>query len=174
MKVVFFDRDGTIIVEPPDTYNVTLGNLELFPDSLAAFKLLAEKGYNVVLVTNQKGIGDGTISMEEYESVNKKVIELLKPTGINILKTYLCPHTPEDNCDCRKPSPKMLNEAAKEFEVDLKKSFMVGDRMTDIEAGQAAGAQSILVRTGNFDVEPNKADYTTSNILDAVKYIVNN
>lgn len=171
MKAVFLDRDGTLIVDPPDLRVDRISKIHLFPDAFKAMKRLAQTDYSVVLVTNQAGIAEGRLTAEDFERLNGIVLELLKPTGIKILKTYFCPHAPEDNCECRKPKPKMLLDAAKEFDIDLKNSYSVGDRLSDIQAGLNAGTKTILVKTGNTAVTSEKATYTAADLLDAVEYI---
>ena len=99
------------------------------------------------------------------------MLEMLKPTGIKILKTYLCPHAPEDNCDCRKPKPGMLLQAAKEFRIELANSYMIGDRLSDVQVGINAGTKTIIVQTGLKQVDTDLATYNACNILDAMEYI---
>lgn len=171
MKVVLMDRDGTVVVEPT-TFAVVLDGLSLFPDTLQAMTKLAQAGYAVAFVTNQISIAHGTLTVEEYGATNAKLAELLKPTGIEILKTYYCPHAPEDNCECRKPKPKMLLDAIQEFGLDAAETFMLGDRVTDVEAGKAAGCRTILVPQGNFADTSTQADYIAKNLTDAVDYIL--
>ena len=170
-KIVLLDRDGTVIVEPP-TFNVKLSSLELLPDALLALRTLAEAGCSVIFVTNQMSIANGTLTLQEYFETEKKLLELIQPTGINVLKTYFCPHGPDDGCYCRKPKPKLLIQAAAEFNFNLSDTYMVGDRVTDVEAGLAAGTKTILLRQGLFNEETDRATYIADNLLEAVKYIV--
>jgi D-glycero-D-manno-heptose 1,7-bisphosphate phosphatase len=171
MKVVLMDRDGTVVVEPTD-FAVRLKGLSLFPDTLEAITKLAKAGYSVIFITNQISIAHGTLTLEEYNATNKKMEELLKPSGIKVLKVYVCPHAPEDNCVCRKPKPHMLQRAAKEFGFDLSQTFMIGDRVTDVEAGHAAGTKTILLEQGNFQDTTDLADFTAKDLLEAVDYIL--
>jgi histidinol-phosphate phosphatase family protein len=171
MKAVFLDRDGTVIVDPPDLRVDSVDEIELFPDSVEALKLLAERGFGVVFISNQAGIGERRFTEEQFWVIQNKVIELLAPSGVKVLKTYICPHVPEDNCDCRKPKPKMILDAAREFDIDLANSYMVGDRETDVLTGLNAGTKTILVRTGNSPVESPDADYQADDLQDAARYI---
>lgn len=171
MKAVFLDRDGTLIVDPPDLRVDSISKLHLFPDAFKAMKRLAATEYSVVLVSNQAGIAEGRLTADDFERLNNIVIELLEPTGVKILKTVYCPHAPEDNCDCRKPKPKMLLDAAQEFGIDLNDSYTVGDRQSDIQTGINAGTRTILVKTGNTPVISEEATYTAEDLLDAVEYI---
>ena len=140
------DRDGTITKEK--NYISDPKKVELLPTSAEAIKLLNSKEFKVLVVTNQSGVERGYFSLETLHKVNKKILGLLKPEGAHIDKIYFCPHRPEDNCECRKPNPGMLNQAKKEFNVDLKHSYIIGDRPEDIELGRRAGLKTILVLTG--------------------------
>ncbi len=173
-KIVFLDRDGTVIFDPEDERVDREDKIKLFPDSIEALKYLADRGFSVILITNQAGISEGKINAEDFERINNKVVEMLAPSGVKILKTFMCPHGPADGCECRKPKPTMLLEAAKEFNVDLANTYMVGDRESDIMAGINAGTKTILVKTANVSVEAKQATYTALNLLDAVKYIAAN
>jgi len=172
-KVVLMDRDGTVLVEPTD-FSVRLKGLHMFPETLEAMAKLAEVGYSVIFVTNQLSIAKGNLSLKEYEATNNKMIELLEPTGIKVLKVYTCPHGQDDNCVCRKPKPGMLLQAIKEFNLNPGETFMIGDRVTDIEAGMAAGAKTILVPQGNFKETSAKAKHIAGNLLEAAEYIIAN
>jgi D-glycero-D-manno-heptose 1,7-bisphosphate phosphatase len=174
MKAVFLDRDGTVIPDPPDERVDTIEEVQLFPDSIEALKLLADNGFNAIFITNQAGIAEGLLNEQDFERLNNAVLERLKPSGLKFLKTFMCPHSPNDNCECRKPSPKMILDAAKEFGVDLSNSYMIGDRPSDIMAGVNAGTKTILVKTANVPVSSEEATYTAPNLLDAAKYVVNN
>lgn len=174
MNIVFLDRDGTVFVDPHDERLDREDKIKLFPDSIEALKYLADHGFAIILITNQAGIAEGRINLQDFDRLNHKVVEMLAPSGIKILKTYVCPHSPEDNCECRKPKPTMILKAAKEFDVDLAHSYMVGDRTSDIIAGKNAGTKTILVKTANTPVEVQEADYTAPTLLDAVKYVVRN
>lgn len=172
MKVILFDRDGTVIRDPADERVDTEEKIELFPDTIEALKYLADHDYAIILITNQAGISEDRINTDDFERINTKVIEMLTPSGVKILKTFMCPHGPEDNCDCRKPKPTMLLEAIKEFDLNPSELYMVGDRESDINAGINAGTKTILVQTANVHVVADQATYTAPNLLDAVIYAV--
>jgi len=172
MRAVFLDRDGTVTVGTPTYERVdSLDKVELLPNTLAALKQLAESDYGVFFITNQAGISEGLITQAQFEEINNKVLELVAPSGIKILHTYLCPHTENDNCECRKPKPKLLLDAAKDYDIDLANSYMIGDRPSDVMTGFNAGVKSILVRTGVPTVESDQAVYTAPSLLEAVHYI---
>jgi D-glycero-D-manno-heptose 1,7-bisphosphate phosphatase len=172
MKAVFLDRDGTISVGVPVYERVSsLDKVQLLPNTLEALKLLATLDYGVFIITNQAGLAEKLITMEQFEEINNKVLELIAPSGLTILKTYLCPHGENDNCECRKPKPKLLLDAAKEFDVDLAQSWMIGDRPSDVMTGINAGTKTILVKTGVPTVESEEATFTAPSLLEAVQYI---
>lgn len=172
MKIILLDRDGTVIRDPEDERVDKEEKIELFPDSIDALKYLAENNFSVILITNQAGIAEGRLNVEDFNRINSRVIEMLSPSGIKILKTYMCPHVSKDKCECRKPKPTMLLEAIKDYNLDPKDLYMVGDRESDINAGINAGTKTILVKTANIPVEAPQADYTALNLLDVVKYVV--
>lgn len=171
-KVVFLDRDGTIIVEPPHERLVFEKDEILFPDTIEALTLLAKHNIPIIIVTNQAGITEGILTEENFYTLEAGIIEKIKPSGVNFLKTYFCPHSPTDNCECRKPKPKMILDAAKEFNVNLAESYTVGDKLADIGAGISAGTKTILVKTGLHSVSSKEATFTAENLLEAAKYIV--
>lgn len=172
MKIVLMDRDGTLIIPPEDRRVDSPEKVKLFTDTLEAMKLLADSGYKVVIVTNQSGISEGRFTAEEYSQINQHFIDLLAPSGIEVLKVCTCPHRRADNCDCRKPKPTMILEAAKEFGFDPKDCFMVGDRQDDIDIAKNSGAKSILVETGDFPVDGADADHVAENLFEAAKFII--
>jgi D-glycero-D-manno-heptose 1,7-bisphosphate phosphatase len=174
MNVVFLDRDGTVIIDPPDERVDNESKIKLFPDSIEALAYLAEHNFAVIFITNQAGIAEKRINLSDFQRIHSKVLAMLAPSGVKVLETYVCPHSPSDNCDCHKPKPALLFQAANDFKLDLANSYMVGDRQSDILAGVNAGTKTVLVKTANVPVTSAEADYTAPNLLDAVKYVVNN
>lgn len=174
MKIVLMDRDGTLIVPPEDRRVDSPEKVKLFPDTLEAMKLLANNGYKVIIVTNQSGISEGRFTSEEYSKINQHFVDLLAPSGIEILKVCTCPHRRADNCECRKPKPTMILEAAKEFGFDPKDCFMVGDRQDDIDIAKNSGAKAVLVKTGDFPVDGADATFVAENLLEATEFIISN
>lgn len=172
MKIVLLDRDGTIIRDPEDERVDREEKIELFPDTIEALTFLAKNNFAVVLITNQAGIAEGRINTEEFSKINNKVVEMLSPSGIKILKTYMCPHVTQDGCMCRKPKPTMLLQAIKDFNLDPTNIYMIGDRESDIGAGINAGVKTILVKTANIPVTAEQATYTAPNLLNAIEYVV--
>jgi histidinol-phosphate phosphatase family protein len=175
MKAVFLDRDATINVGVPKYERVdSLDKVELLPKSIEALRLLASLDYKVIIVTNQAGIAEGRISIDEFNAINDKVLDLIKPSGIIITKIYVCPHGFDEGCECRKPKPKLIFDAAKEFDIDLKSSYMIGDRPTDVQTGLNAGTKTILVMTGHKTAAHDQANHVAADLLEAVKYITKN
>jgi D-glycero-D-manno-heptose 1,7-bisphosphate phosphatase len=142
---VFLDRDGTIIHDVG--YAKDPEQVRLLPGAATALGQLRHSGLRLVLVSNQSGIGRGFITAEEAEAVHRRVLALLADIGIALDGTYYCPHAPEEKCRCRKPSPALLLEAAQALSLDLVRSFMVGDKLSDVQAGKRAGCQTILLAT---------------------------
>jgi len=172
MKAVFLDRDGTINVGVPVYERVdSVKKLELLPYALEGLKKLASLDYGVFLVTNQAGIAEGLITEQEFDAINEALLAMIAKSGITIIKTYHCPHGENSTCECRKPKPKMLLDAAKEYSIDLAASWMVGDRPGDVQTGINAGTKTILVQSGAVKDTSETATYTAPNLLDAIIYI---
>lgn len=140
---VFLDRDGTLIEEV--NYLSRVEDLRLFPYTVEAVKLLKDNGFLVIVVTNQSGIGRGIYSEADMHAVHDALqVEL----GGAIDAFYFCPHLPDEGCKCRKPGLGMIESAIEDFEIDLERSWMVGDKSLDVETGQAARLSTSLVSTG--------------------------
>jgi D-glycero-D-manno-heptose 1,7-bisphosphate phosphatase len=146
-RAVFLDRDGTLNVEKE--YLSDPEQLVLFPDVIDALTRLRDAGYLLVIVTNQSGIGRGYYTESEMHEVNERLLQILRASAIEIAEIYYAPEAPEEPSRGRKPSPQFLIDARKEFKIDLSRSFMIGDKISDLECGWNAGVKkSILVRTG--------------------------
>lgn len=145
---IFLDRDG-VIIENRVNYVRSWADVEVFPQAVEALIGVRHSPYCIVLVTNQSAVGRGLITYEIADAINHKLMVVIREAGARVDAIYMCPHAPQEDCDCRKPLPGLLLKAAEELDLDLSNSVMVGDALTDIQAGQAAGVrQSILVRTG--------------------------
>lgn len=171
-RAVFIDRDGVIVDDSGFVHKIE--NFNLIPNAIEGLKLL--KGFELFIVTNQSGIGRGVFTFEDFFKFNNHLVKELEKNKIRIRKTYVCQHKPEDNCECRKPKIKFLKEAEKEFNIDLKKSFVIGDRKSDFEMGKNAECKTIHVLTGyginaKNDVNP---DYFAKDLLDAAEWILEN
>ncbi len=146
-RAIFLDRDGTLIVEK--NYLHKPEDVEIFPGTGAALKRLLDAGFELFIVTNQSGIGRGYYSLADAERVNAHVGAELATEGVRFKKIYIAPEAPDQPSRVRKPSPQFLLDARDEFGLNLAESFMVGDKLIDLECGWNAGVKkSILVRTG--------------------------
>ncbi|HXI82569.1 MAG TPA: D-glycero-beta-D-manno-heptose 1,7-bisphosphate 7-phosphatase [Verrucomicrobiae bacterium] len=145
-RAVFLDRDGTIMED--SNYVGDVERVLVIPSAAAALRRLQEAGYKLFIITNQSGVGRGYFTREAVESIHAHLDEYFGKHHVHFDRYYVCPHHPEDNCDCRKPKPKFLRDAAREYGLDLSRCFMVGDRASDIQAGINAGVSTVLVLTG--------------------------
>jgi D-glycero-D-manno-heptose 1,7-bisphosphate phosphatase len=146
-RAIFLDRDGTLIVEK--NYLHRPEDVEIFPGAGAALKKLSDAGFKLFVVTNQSGIGRGYFTLADAERVNEHLGQKFARDGVRFEKTYIAPEAPDQSSRGRKPSPQFLFDARDEFDLNLAESFMVGDKLIDLECGWNAGVKkSILVRTG--------------------------
>lgn len=165
LPIIFLDRDGTIIVD-----KVYLNNpeeVEFIEGVKYGLKELVSLGFKIVIVTNQSGVARGLVKIENLDIIHKRIKEELKSEGVEIFKIYYCPHLPQENCECRKPKLGMIKEI--EHLIDKKRSFMIGDKETDVEFGKNLGIKTILI-TEDKDVI-SKADYLVNSFKDAVRII---
>jgi len=171
-KAVFLDRDGTINRDTGYLYRIE--DLELFPWATEAIHRLNQAGYLVVVVTNQSGVARGMYDLTEVHKLHEEIDRRLAVNEARIDRYYICPHYPDADhenygvtCDCRKGQPGMLLQAAMELGIDLKRSFMIGDKQSDVEAGLKAGCTSILLA----ERSPHGM-LTFPDLLNACNYII--
>jgi D-glycero-D-manno-heptose 1,7-bisphosphate phosphatase len=157
-RAVFLDRDGTINVDK--NYLSDPSQLQLIPGTLAALRRLADSGYLLFIVTNQSGIGRGYYTLKDMERVHARLNSELAEAGVHLSAIYFAPEAPEQPSRGRKPSPQFLLDARDEFGLDLARSYMIGDKLIDLQCGWNAGVKrSILVRTGyGAEVEKTQPD----------------
>ncbi len=182
-RAAFLDRDGVITQEPPH-YAHKVSQLAIIPRAAEAIRRFNESGFLVVVVSNQAGIARGYYREEDAEIFNKAMKDKLADNNAHIDAIYYCPHHPEATvekyrveCDCRKPKAGMLILAQREMNIDLKQSFMIGDKMIDVEAGTRAGCRTILVRTGYGEDSSKQASllkdtYVANDLYDAAIHIL--
>jgi len=171
IKAVFLDRDGNVNVEPEDEVVDSLDEVELFPNTIPGLKLLKKCSFKLLFITNQIGISQGKLTVNKFHQINNLILKQLKENDIDIEKTYFCPHSPKDNCNCRKPKTGMVDRAAREYNINLQGSYVIGDRDSDMILGKRVGCKTIFVKTG-FDKAPEaEPDYIAEDLLDAAKYI---
>lgn len=168
-KVIFCDRDGVINVEKNYLYKIE--EFEFIDGVFESFKHLQALGYKLVIITNQSGVSRGYYTKKDFDILTKWMVEKFKENGVKIDGVFLCPHGPNDNCNCRKPKIGMIDEAKKLFKIDLQNSWLIGDKDSDIQTAINANIKnSVQVRSGHkFDENLSKADY----IIDSIKDIVN-
>lgn len=190
-KAVFLDRDGVIneliyyreqgIIDSP----FTVEQFRLLPGVGEATRKLREMDYKVILVSNQPGIARGNMSEETFQEIRQKMKEELAKEGTFLDGEYYCFHHPEakverlkDNCECRKPKPGLLLQAAKDMDIDLSQSWMIGDGLTDVKAGKGARCRTILLGRMKcelchlMDEEDARPDAIASNLMEAVQFIL--
>lgn len=175
-RAVFFDRDGTLIEEKG-----FLGDPEevsLIPGAVEALKIAKAMGFLRIVISNQSGVGRGYFGIDEVKAVNKRLEELLREKGTEVEDFFFCPHAPEEDCMCRKPRPGLLLEASLKYAIDLKSSYMIGDREGDVGAIASMGGKAILVLTGygeetwrrwRFGHKPN---FVARDVLEGVYWIL--
>jgi D,D-heptose 1,7-bisphosphate phosphatase len=182
-KAVFLDRDGTLNVDVG--YLHRLEDLELFPWTGDALRLLKRAGYLLVIVTNQSGIAHGLIAPEFVPECHAEMRRRLQPAGADLDALYFCNHHPRGSiadlaidCRCRKPLPGMVEDAVRDLQIDPSQSWVVGDKWLDVNLGHAVGARSILVRTGwgadqeKRRPEGQRVDAICDNLIHAVSVII--
>lgn len=151
-KIVFMDRDGTIHTDKVETH--LINDLEFFPDTVSFMQKVTSLGYDIVIVTNQSGIGKGHYDIETMKEFNLYMVKELEKYGINILAVLYCPHIKEDNCSCMKPKSGMFEKARELFNINMGNSIMVGDQTSDVLASINIGiTKNYLVTTGIYDGE---------------------
>ncbi len=170
-KVVFLDRDGVINEDHDYVYKIEdfVFKREIFP----FVGKLRELGFDFVVVTNQSGIGRGYYTLDQFYTLDSWMHEEFKNSGTPLLKTYFCPHTPNDMCNCRKPKPGLLERAQREFDIDMRHSFLIGDKVSDINAGLNAELQNNILFKGKAGEDYNfdKASFVSGNFDDIYEYI---
>ena len=173
-KAVILDRDGVINLDPGYVHKIK--DFKLFPETIKALNLL--KDFKLFIITNQSGIGRGYYTLKDFEKFNNYLIKKLKDNNIVIDKTYVCPHHPDNRCDCRKPSIKFIKDIEKHYSIDLKESWVVGDHPHDVEMGKKAGCKTIYVLTGHGKKHKDelkiKPDFIAKDIYEASKIIIIN
>lgn len=165
----FLDRDGTLIEDvgfPRDP-----GQVRMLDGAAPALRSMAAAGLRLVVISNQSGIGRGLITPEQAQSVHQRFASVLADEGIALDGAKYCPHAPDEGCGCRKPSPRMLLEAAQELDLDVERSFMIGDKLSDVEAGQRAGCRTVLLAPAGFDPVP-AADLVATDWDAAARFVL--
>lgn len=180
---VFLDRDGTLNEDPG--YLGDPSSVVLFPGTGSGLSLLKQiLNAKLIVISNQSGIARGLITSADVDRVNMKINELLVKDSVEIDAFYYCPYHPdfnsEEECKCRKPSPELIYKASREHDIDLSKSYFIGDAISDIECGINAGVKTILVKTGYgleslsiLQNQNNFHSFVAENLSDACNLIIN-
>lgn len=170
-QAIFLDRDGVInkaVIKDGKPYPpATVADLCIPDDASVALNQLKAAGFLLIGITNQPDVARGTMTRCIVESINIKLMQVLPLTEIKV-----CYHDNSHQCDCRKPKPGMLLQAAHEYEIDLNRSFMIGDRWKDIEAGQCAGCKTIWIKNNYLEPAPQQAHFIVNSLSEAVRCIL--
>ncbi|MCI0549855.1 MAG: HAD family hydrolase [Anaerolineae bacterium] len=176
---VFLDRDG-VLIENRTEYIRDWSQVSVYPKTYFSLKGIQNAGYKIVIVTNQSAVGHGLITLKTANEINQRLVDLIRENGARVDGVYICPHQPEDDCDCRKPKPGMLLQAARELSIDLSRSWLIGDAWSDMLAARAVNlCGEVLVKTGRgleqLDLpRPHGLDhcFIAEDLPDAVETIV--
>jgi histidinol-phosphate phosphatase family protein len=167
---VFIDRDGTLMKDCD--YCSHPKGVQIFPGVVKALSRLKSRGFKLIIITNQSGIGRGLLTLDQYRAVEA---EVLRQTGDGLIDaTYFCPDAPGQHSNCRKPAPGMVVKAARDHQIDLSRSFFIGDKEIDVECAHNAGVRAIRVQTGSQqDMTKTMADWIAGDLSSAVGIILN-
>jgi D-glycero-D-manno-heptose 1,7-bisphosphate phosphatase len=168
-KVVVLDRDGTIVFDRH--YLSDPDGLEFLPGAADGLRAMHDAGYRLVVITNQSGVGRGMFSLQALQRMNERLMQMVAATGANLERIYCCPHRPEDRCDCRKPRPKLLLDAARELGFRPECSVVIGDKPSDVEFGAAVGATTMLVAATDTEQAAVKADHVVHDLQQAARLL---
>lgn len=178
-RAVFLDRDGTINEEVG--YLSRLEDLKVYDNAAEAIRLMKEKGFLAIVITNQSGVARGFFGEDFIIAVHNEINERLKARGTSLDALYYCPHHPRHGneiyrkeCSCRKPEPGLLIRAAEDLDIDLKRSYMIGDMPRDMDIARRVGAKGVMVKTGYGKnvVATSKPHYVADDLLDAAQWII--
>jgi len=170
LKFVILDRDNTLNYDPGYLHDP--GKVQLKEYVVEGLKLLKDQGFKFLVISNQSGINRGYFKKEDAVRVNRKINRLLNEHKLHIEKFYFCPHRPDENCNCRKPNTGLFDEAVSEHDIDIKNSYMIGDKKSDILFGKRAGLKTIyLDGETHLDFNP---DFVAENLYIAAKWIIKN
>jgi D-glycero-D-manno-heptose 1,7-bisphosphate phosphatase len=169
-RFIVLDRDGTIIVKYP--YLSEPDKVELIPGAAQALRELRELGFGLVVVTNQSAIGRGYLNYEDLQHIHERLVFLLQAESAYLDGIYFCPHTPEDDCLCRKPKTGLLELASQELGFEYKSCIVIGDNKCDIELGRNVKALTILVRTGEGSLVTKDRSVPPDYIVDDIREAV--
>ena len=174
---VFLDRDGTLIHDRPGHYLADPAKLRFYVHAFEALRLLSRLGYRLIVVTNQSGIARGYLTLRTAAAINRRLQKALARKGVGLDGIYFCPHGPGEGCGCRKPAPGLIKEAAGRHNIDLARSYVIGDKLGDMRLAAALKLRGVFVKTGHGRSQlekypgPLKKQVVKKNILAAARWI---
>ncbi|HBX15820.1 MAG: D,D-heptose 1,7-bisphosphate phosphatase [Candidatus Magasanikbacteria bacterium GW2011_GWC2_41_17] len=171
-KAIFIDRDGTLLDEPKTEIINTWDKFKIKNKIRCLAKLPSE--YKLFIISNQEGINDGKLEQNFYDETNQKLLVALEKFGVKIENIYTCPHAIKENCNCRKPKTGLIEQANKDFQIAKNKSWVIGDRISDIVLAQTSGMKSIFIKSKLHALDDIKSDFVAENLCEAVEYINKN
>ena len=176
-RIVFIDRDGIINVDPIGDYVKTWKDFKFEDGALAALREICGLGLEIIVISNQAGVGDGVYPEENLWDIHRNMLEVFKQNGVRILEAQYCLHGKNAGCDCRKPATGLFERATQNIRFDRHKTYFIGDKATDVEAGKRFGVKTIFVLTGHGQQDlPKlkgklKPDHVAANLAEAVKLL---
>jgi D-glycero-D-manno-heptose 1,7-bisphosphate phosphatase len=171
-RALFLDRDGTVIEDRGYMHDPAL--VQLLPYAAETLRAIEREGWALIVISNQSGVGRGLITRQELDAVQSRFLEVMDTAGVRITASYVCVHRPDEGCRCRKPSPFYVEQAAREYGLELKHSWMIGDRRSDILCGRNAGCRTIWLSNPLFPVMERLADYVAQGSREARAILATN
>lgn len=177
-KIIFIDRDGVINVDPVGDYIKRWEDFRFEEGALEGLKLLSQKGYDIIVISNQAGIGDKAYPESELWRIDTNMIDVFKKNGIRFRSSHYCRHGKSKGCKCRKPGTGLFEEAVKGISFERSQTFFIGDKISDMEAGKRFGLKTIFVLTGHGKYEKDRLgggpqpDFICDSLLDAARKVV--
>jgi D-glycero-D-manno-heptose 1,7-bisphosphate phosphatase len=172
-RAIILDRDGTIVRDHGYIDDPRL--LQFLPGAAAALRQFRKRGHPIIVVTNQSGVGRGRLTLERMHEINERFVQMVKEIGATVDRLYACPHTPEDDCECRKPKTKLVLDGAAAVGFEPAHSVVIGDKNSDIALGRNLQAVTMLVSDDGRARDPGwvEPDYVIRDLLEAVRIVAN-
>lgn len=167
-QYIFLDRDGTIIKDKHHMYKIK--DIEFLPKAVEGLKKLQITGFRFIIISNQSGVTRGLFSKEEAVSFHREVLRRLKKKDITIKDSFFCYHREEDNCNCRKPKPGLVYEAAKKFKINLSEGIFIGDKDSEIQLGKNCMGTTFLIKNGQYKTTVSP-DYSVRNLMEVYQIL---